>query len=158
MTGWLMGGEHYYCPGMVLSRVGTRADSVWGGGLITPRWTPALAVRDEDLLDQMDAIEAAHYEHPPSITGIQLSRIRALKGKRVRIRKEDASVVILVKQTPDGQRISLVLGPPGRACGSGAFICTRIAAPIRNLTLRRASKCLTKDGYGRAAPGPLNAK
>jgi hypothetical protein len=111
IDGWLDSREHYYAPGMVLSRIGTRQDSPEGGGAITPRWTPAMAVAVEDRLDEMDAVEAVFYEHPPSLTGIQFQRIRALQGHKVKKpHKEQAVDPVRSPTAQGGHRLSFVAG------------------------------------------------
>lgn len=89
MAGYINGGESYYIPGMVLSRIGTRADGTYGAGPPTPRWTPAECVKLEDMLDAMTPMRAAHYAGPPSATGIQIQRIRMFRGEKLdqRMRK-----------------------------------------------------------------------
>ncbi len=120
MDDWLTGREHYYAPGMKLTRVGSRDGTIWGGGLITPRWTPPQCVKLEDQLDGMTKLEADHYTPSDlSITAIQIQRIRAMKGHRVRKPRDDADrrddhqpndppVIVSLRQTDDGPRLGYV--------------------------------------------------
>lgn len=82
---WLDDIEHraaaFPVPGMVLSRGLVRI----GGDVVpTRRYTPALIASIEDMLDAMDALRAAHYRHPPSITGLQMELIGWRKGREER--------------------------------------------------------------------------
>lgn len=47
----------------------------------TRRFTPPQCVLLESFLDRMDVLDAAHYEHPPSVTGLQIARIGLFKGR-----------------------------------------------------------------------------
>jgi hypothetical protein len=71
-------GAEFPVPGMVLGEGLIRIGS---DEIATRRFTPAIAVKVEDLLDRLDALEAARYHHPPSITGLQVEMIRWRKGR-----------------------------------------------------------------------------
>lgn len=82
---WLSDAENhgaaFPAPGMVLSRGRVRIGTVV---VPTRRYISPLVVSIEDMLDRMDVLRAAHYHHPPSITGLQMEMIGWRKGREER--------------------------------------------------------------------------
>lgn len=103
-------GEPFPPPGMVLSRGLVR---IGDSTIATRRFTPRIAIEVEDLLDQLDVLDAARYRHPPSITGLQMELIRWRRGRDRGERRKTIGSRRALPRTDSSRSVELGFGERG---------------------------------------------
>jgi hypothetical protein len=105
-------GAQFPVPGMVLSRAKSQFSSTGDSALAPPsrRYTPPIAVNDEDLMDAMSVTQALGYRHPPSCSAMAIRQIQMSKGreftpKKRRARKSDRALTGGFFENSDGRPV-----------------------------------------------------